>query len=292
VESNLPGQGHVPAEGSIRSARERFTAQFLPQFSLEGYAHLISWLRAGGYEFAPVSLMQSDPARRTVYLRHDVDLHLLYVDRMAQLEDHLGVTATYYVALTQPYNILSPCNRDILKTLVTLGHEVGLHYDVTTYPTDATEALRHLKHEVAVLEWAIAAPVRSICMHQPHVGHLDPFLTGSDWLNPHDPSLEKERLYISDSCRAWRDTSLLLCRGEVPPHRVMLNTHPELWLDSNVSDRERYLDTVVMKNALEQTKRYLDQTVRTVWRTHDAPRAHDARLAAAQDQCHEARRAS
>lgn len=256
----------------------------LPDFSLESYAHLIGSLRDAGYRFAPIASMRSRVARPTVYLRHDVDLHLLQVDRVGQVEADLGVGATYYIALTQPYNVLNPDSAAILRRLIDQGHELGLHYDLTCYPTDSGPALDHLAWEVSVLERASGATVRSICMHQPHTGHENLFAANDTWLNPHDPRIGNDVMYVSDSCRAWRDESLLRCLGDDPPRRLMLNTHPELWLDGSIAARERYLEQVVMGNAFGLTERYLDQTVRAAWRNHSGARAHDARIATTQKQ--------
>jgi hypothetical protein len=254
----------------------------LPQFSLDSYEDLLSRLRRAGYDLRPIFAMRDQPRSRTVYLRHDIDLHLLHVDCMADREARLGISSTYFVAVSQHYNVLTRDNIGIVRRLVGLGHEVGLHYDLASYPTEPGAALGHLQWEVSVLERATAAPVQSICMHQPHMGGHDPFLINNRWLNPHDPRVAKEMVYISDSCRAWRDTSLLLlCRRATRPARVMLNTHPELWLDGTIENRERYLEEIVMRNAVQQTERYLSDTVRGVWRTHAAGRAHDAREATA-----------
>jgi hypothetical protein len=255
----------------------------MPEFSLGSYAYLIASLRDAGYAFAPLRSMRATEPGRTVYLRHDIDLHLLHVDRVAELEAELGVVATYYVALTQPYNVLSSENIAILRRLVELGHDLGLHYDLTCYPTEPEAAHERLAWEVSVLERASESTVCSICMHQPHTGHPNLFERSERWLNPHDPSLAEGLLYVSDSCRAWRDESLLSALGGDAPQRVMLNTHPELWLDGTITGRERYLEDVVMGHAVAQTERYLDETVRAAWRHHSGARAHDARVAAAHE---------
>ncbi len=255
----------------------------LPDFSLDGYAGLIVRLREAGYRFAPAGAMRSVESRPTLYLRHDIDLHLVHVDRMAELEASLGVSATYYLALTQPYNVMSSENGALIGRLIELGHEIGLHYDLVCYPTDPDEALERLDWEVSVLERVSGTAVRSICMHQPHTGLENLFAIGGRWLNPHDPRLAKGLMYVSDSCRAWRDESLLRCLGDDPPTRVMLNTHPEVWLDGSILERERYLDEVVMRNATEQPRRYIDETVRALWRHHAGGRAHDARAGIARE---------
>jgi hypothetical protein len=285
VETALMSQERLDPEawqGGIGGRPVTLILDRLPDFSLDSYAQLVASLCGAGYRFASIGSMRSAEPRRAAYLRHDVDFHLLHVDRMAELEADLAVSATYYVALTQPYNVLSWENVAILRRVVALGHELGLHYDLTCYPTEPDAALERLAWEVSVLERAGATTVRSICMHQPHTGHENVFATSDRWLNPHDPRLEGGLLYVSDSCRAWRDESLLRCLGSNPPNRVMLNTHPELWLDGTITGRERYLKDVVIGNAVGQTERYIDESVR-VWRRHSGARAHDVRVAPARE---------
>jgi hypothetical protein len=253
----------------------------LPDFSLDSYARLISSLGDAGYGFAPISAMGARVTGPTVHLRHDVDLHLLHVDRIAEREAALGVSATYYIALTQPYNVHGAENVAILRRLTELGHDLGLHYDLTCYPTDIGAASERLAWEVSVLEEVAGTTVQSICMHQPHTGHENLFAGCDRWLNPHDPRLDADLMYVSDSCRAWRDESLLRCLGDEPPRRVMLNTHPELWLDGTIVGRERYLEDVVLHNVAAAQQRYIAETVRAAWRNHSGARAHDARIAAA-----------
>ncbi|HEU4881569.1 MAG TPA: hypothetical protein VFT45_04970, partial [Longimicrobium sp.] len=208
----------------------------LPGFGLDEYRDLLVALRGRGYSLLPVSRM-ADAEAGAAYLRHDIDIHLWGVEEMARVEAACGARATYYVCLTQPYNPLSVDGRRVLAGLRGMGHEIGLHYDLETYPADPAERRAHLDWELAALGRAAGAPIRTLCMHQPYRGQPDPFRELEGLLHPHDPRLQEGLLYVSDSCRAWRDTSLLRCLGEAPPARLLLNTHPEVWLDGACADR-------------------------------------------------------
>ena len=276
----------VPTSVSERKERRfggsltrTLTTDRMPVFSLQGYGSLLRSLQDAGYAFGYVGDMRRVESCRTAYLRHDIDLHLLGVDNVAEVEAELGLCATYYVAFTQPYNVHSPENVAILKRLLDLGHELGLHYDLTCYPDDLRQARERLAWDVATLERLSGGKVRSLCMHQPHTGDLDIFAACDTWVNPHDPRYQEGLVYISDSCRAWRDEALLDCLTPDGPSRLLLNTHPELWFDGSIVDRERYLDEVVIPNSVIQNARYLDETVRAIWHTHSGARAHDARIA-------------
>lgn len=256
----------------------------LPSFSLDDYYNLIESLETVGYEFQPLTALASYSGGKVIYLRHDIDMHLTQVDQMAEIEMKMGYVATYYVLLTAQYNIFCPENQNILRRLVEMGHKIGLHYDLETYPKNLKKARAHLDWEISVLSRVVGEPIHTIDMHQPHQGQPDPFRKLDEYINPHDPRYQHNLLYVSDSCRAWRDENLLTCFGLIPPQRLMITIHPELWFDGSIADRFTYLDEVLLKNALGQSSRYFEETVRRLWEQHPAPKLHDARVQAFKKQ--------
>jgi peptidoglycan/xylan/chitin deacetylase (PgdA/CDA1 family) len=242
----------------------------MPSFNLEEYGRLVAELRAAGYALGPVTSEASlGSAPRMVFVRHDVDLHLRGVEQMARLEAEHDVRATYYVPLTLHFNLLYPENREILCEICACGHEIGLHYDAATYPSDPAAAQRHLEWEVALLSALCGAAVRTVCMHNPSIGGTDPFSESSSYVNPGSSFFQKDCLYVSDSCRAWRDDSLLRCFGDSPPRRVLLNAHPELWLRGDVREPLEYVDKVLRVAGIQQNVEYFD-AIRTMWVEHAA----------------------
>jgi len=223
--------------------------------------------------------LRDGSGERTVYLRHDIDLHLYEVERMALIEAKRSISATYYVLLTQHYNPMSVFNRGILRRLVDLGHEIGLHYDLTSYPQDSMAARRHLDWEAGLLASLTGQRIYTISMHQPYLGTPDPFRQLDQYVHPHDERFQQDLLYVSDSCRAWRDEKLLSCFSAQAARRVQLLTHPELWLDPGHPDRLDYLNQVVAPNVLYESQSYLDAEVHRIWSTHPGAHLHDEREA-------------
>ena len=260
-------------------------APSLPPFDLAAYRGLLDRLRRAGYRFATVPelprTVEVSVVASSVYLRHDVDFHPASTMQMAELEASLGLAATYYVALTQLYNPHHPRHASALRRLRHLGHEVGLHYDLETYPGESNAREARLDWEASVLGSIVDSQVRTIASHQPFKDLPDPFLISDRYVNAHDPRTAGRVTYISDSCRAGRDTSLLACFGERPPVHLLLNTHPELWLDGSIRNRIEYLDRVLIPGCGREMSDYFDTTVRQIWTTHPAPRMHDRREAAA-----------
>lgn len=250
----------------------------MPEFSVDGYGRLLDDLTARSVALHPVSAMPNPPDGPVAYLRHDIDLHVPGVERIAQLETDRGASATYFVMLTQHYNPLYPANRQILRLLVEMGHEIGLHYDLMTYPPDRAEAIAHLDWELDVLSTAVGCEVASISMHQPYEGRPDVLLESQKHLHPHDPRWAVGLTYVSDSCRAWRDESLLdFLDSTQTPRRLLLLTHPELWLDGEAVDRTAFLETSLLQNVVRQATEFVEVTVRSVWDRHPGPVLHDAR---------------
>ena len=248
----------------------------LPTFDVDDYRRMLTGFVDAGFSFAPAGALRDEQPDRVLYLRHDVDFDPPSALPVAEAEAEMGIRSTYYVLLTQHYNALQLDNRRAIRHLAGLGHEIGLHYDMQTYPGGPEAARAHLDHEVAILATLAGAPVSTISMHQPSRGEPDPFLTVPEYVHPHDPSLQQGLLYVSDSCRAWRDTSLVSCAAASGPQRILLNTHPELWLDGSQRDRMAYL-AFLRDRVTGQYRTYFDTVVRDAWLGHPGSRLHDER---------------
>ena len=238
----------------------------MPDFALDDYRMLISNFQRAGYGIRKVSAMPDLSLSRVLFLRHDIDFHLYGVNAIAEIEKNLGCRATYYVLITGYYNALRSENAQILRDLVGMDHEVGLHYDLGYYPKDVEQSLARLKRDAGILSDVIGQPVRTISTHEPFT-FPDPFLTLDGYVHPQDPRLQEGLTFASDSCRMWRDETLLRCFGSNPPNRVLLTTHPELWLDGSVNERSDYLMKVVFSNATHQLRYYLEKRG-PIWERH------------------------
>jgi hypothetical protein len=271
LEADLTSQA-IRARDAGRGS-DGLRTEKMPAFSLDAYGTLLEDLRSVGYAFETIGKSEAPcSAGETFYLRHDVDLHLCGIEQMAVLEAEHGVCATYYVPLTLHFNVLYPENYQILHQIRDCGHEIGLHYDAATYPTDVEAARRHLEWECGILEAASGGAVHTVCMHNPHTGQADPFRESREYANPDSSRFRRDCLYVSDSCRVWRDESLLRCFGGNPPHKVLLNTHPELWLRGEISRPLEYVDRVLRTAGVQQNVEYFD-SIRELWVAHEARRS-------------------
>jgi hypothetical protein len=249
----------------------------LPGFSFADFASLLGQFRGSGYDLQPVSTLLDESTSPVVYLRHDIDFFPHPSLEMGRIESNVGARATYYFLLSGPYNLFTKENRAVLRTLIALGHEVGLHYDLETYPEEPTAARRQLEFEAGLLGELCGTSISTISRHQPHKNGHDPFHGLDTHVNAHDARDLRPLTYVSDSCRAWRDETLLHCLGPQHPERVQFLTHPESWMDGTVQSRLEYLEKVVIPHARRPIETYYLSDVRKIWLDHAGGRAHDAR---------------
>ena len=187
-------------------------------------------------------LRDAEPAAPFCILRHDVDYSPAAALRLAEQESARGIRATYFLlAGTSYYNLLSPEHAHVAQTVVKLGHEVGLHYDVRSFlPFPRDEGPRLLRAQATLLGELAGEPVTSMAMHQPALHGDDPFRDRDlGFLNAYDDRFTRAMTYVSDSCRAWRDATWSMLTSDAFPPRLHLCLHPINWSDS---DRDR--DTI------------------------------------------------
>ncbi len=249
--------------------REPLEMNRMPCFSLDDYRALLRGLLEAGYGFRTVNEMDAWHGDKACYLRHDVDFHVVGADAMAEADAEAGIRSTFYILVAGYYNIQARENAEILKRIASLGHEIGLHYDLRTFPEERSAAEELLSFQAACLERVVGSPVRTIVMHEPSAGHGDYFREHPRYAHPH-ASRFSGVAYISDSCRAWRDERLLACLAAAGPQRLLLNLHPELWLDAGVEDRIEYLRAVSAPTAALHTDTYFSDYMAPIWQTHEA----------------------
>ena len=195
-------------------------------FSLDGFRAILTRARSLGYRIVPFRTFEPPGERPVLLLRHDLDGPLKGAHAMAELEAEVGVNATYFVQTASDfYNLLSVPNRALLRRLVDLGHEVGLHYDAKRYLASGAAALAS---DVRLLEDLCGQAVLSASQHIPVEDDaiaIDRYVENEAYA----PRFTQPPMhYISDSLMAWREATphdLLDRRGS-----FQLLTHPETWI--------------------------------------------------------------
>lgn len=204
-------------------------------FTMKKYEELCSALRSAGYTLATVhQYLSSDSRGKIAVIRHDVDRKPENALRMAELEHALGIKSTYY--FRYPYTF-SP---EIIKQILSLGHEVGYHYEVLAKAKgNHASAIALFTQELEAFK--AICDVRTVCMHG---SPLSPYDNRDLWkkYDFQDYGLEGEAYlsmaeqglrYLTDTGRNWSGKHSLrdAMPGAMP---VSLETTDELisWIES------------------------------------------------------------
>jgi hypothetical protein len=164
-----------------------------------------------------------DWQRDAVFLiRHDIDFDLQLAHKVAKIEFEKGIVATFFVLTScQSYNPLCKASRLLLKEIVAMGHEIGLHFDPTLYTTNLSS---HVAREAEILSDACGDSVRSVSLHNPSVHGQFPIFDG--FINAYDPTLFSDDNYISDSCFNFRGKNPYEFLDRIENGMVQILLHP------------------------------------------------------------------
>ena len=147
-------------------------------FTLRKYRQLLLTLQQQGYQFLTFEqYLQAEgdlqteqtTAQRSKYiiLRHDVDLKAANSLATAQIEQELGIQASYYFRVVPQSN-----QPDMIRAIAHLGHEIGYHYeDMAICQGNHQQAYEHFLKQLAYFRQFY--PVRTICMHGAPISQWD-----------------------------------------------------------------------------------------------------------------------
>lgn len=230
-------------------------------------------------------LLEALRKHKAFSLRHDVDLKPEYSLRLAQTEEAMGLTATYYFR-TVPESY----NEEIIKQIVSLGHTAGYHYEcLTTCNGNIESAYTDFRLNLEKLRNVV--PINTACAHgsprspwnsQDIWKHYDIHTLGIDYEPMLDTDFSKT-LYLTDTGRRW-DGYKVSVRDKVPQYqeqwtkegfvfhdtddiiqalrdeghpihryRLLINTHPQRWMPFGIG----WMKEAAMQNAKNIAKRFI-----------------------------------
>jgi hypothetical protein len=243
-------------------------------FTFDIYSKLLHEFIRKNYQFQTFENFLTDPLKRVVVLRHDVDSRNKNSLQFAFLENAFGICGTYY------FRIL-PTSYDpiIIELILKMGHEIGYHYeDIAIAKGDIKIAIDLFKCHLA--EFRKLYPVKTICMHGSplskhdnrdlwkHYNYRDFGIIGEPYF---DMNFD-EVFYLTDTGRTWNNkgisirdkvntklkltftsTSDIIKNIDSLPDKVMLNFHPQRWNDNWLP----WLTELFFQNSKNLIKRYL-----------------------------------
>lgn len=193
-------------------------------FTLRVLSDLLGTLRDSGYNFMTVNDFSSGKVSKEgkqLVLRHDVDKKPINSLVVATIESELGIKGTYYFRITP-----GSLDKDILREISSMGHEVGYHYedlDLVSQKSKAEIRKSKVNGEYDLVRRAFDSfranladmrqivPVETVCMHGSPMSRHDSrimwkYFNYGDLEVKAEPYFDiplEEMLYLTDTGRRW-----------------------------------------------------------------------------------------
>lgn len=179
---------------------------------------------------------------RFVLWRHDLDFSINRSLALARIEHQEGLKATYFVNIHSDFYNLSELGQcKIVKEILSLGHDLGLHFDATFYDVRNEEELeRRLTCEAGYLQELLGAGPTAFSFHNPVAEHLGWEAERYGGLvNCYSKRFKTDIAYCSDSNGYWRFRRLREVLTAATDERLQVLTHPGWWQDTPMPPRQR-----------------------------------------------------
>lgn len=205
-------------------------------FTTSHYRDLIRKAKEKNYIFSRYHSF--DKNSKFVLWRHDIDLSPHRALRLAQIENEEGVFSTYFIHLhSEYYNPFEKEVFNIIKQIIGLGHDIGVHFDAHFYDLKTEKEIEtRLLNEKQILENLFSTKIHSFSFH-----FTNPFvLSCTKWMyagliNAYADYFKTEVTYCSDSNGYWRFQRMMDVIEESNVPRLHLLTHPEWWQEEMMS---------------------------------------------------------
>lgn len=172
-------------------------------------------------------------------LRHDIDVSLDRALRVARLEAEFGLSATYFIRThSEFYSPLTTSSTEIIREIVSLGHEIGYHYE-SKYLAGGGEAwaCHMFSLDMQVLGAVAGQTVRVVSPHSPtREGTSSRLSLERGAINAFGGPFIHRMRYLSDSCRSWREGCFSEHVGSLGRYQVLI--HPASWCTDATNIRE------------------------------------------------------
>lgn len=195
------------------------------EFTFGAYKRLIETIIKNGYQVS--SYKNVEEYDKTVILRHDIDFSPSNAINIARIESELGVKSIYFVLIsTEFYNVFSKETFELLKQILEMGHEIGLHFDEQRYNINSLEQMKdYVSKEVSILQNALDTEVNVVSMHRPSRFVLNNNIKFKNLINSYNKKYFEEMKYISDSRMYWREDVMDILNSN-KYNKLHILTHP------------------------------------------------------------------
>jgi hypothetical protein len=212
-------------------------------FTYDYYRRLLDTVMA---RFQPILLKDAPEgipsAEPQAVVRHDVDVSPLRALAMAEIEAEASFQSTYLFLIDTPlYRLEDQGCRSVLREMIAMGHDVGLHYELHAVLRERAVSLREVEEQIQQdadrLAQITGQAVRAVSFHRP----IATFLRGQMRIGGLVNAYAKELMewYISDSNGNWREGEPIPQIEARRHNLIQILVHPIWWGPEHLAAGER-----------------------------------------------------
>ncbi len=207
-------------------------------FTFRHYEEILKTAKQKGFKF---TFFSKKSFKKTIYLRHDIDVSLENALKIAEIEKKYKVHSTFFIRThTLFYNPISPDSLKMIKKIINLGHKIGLHYDGVI--KKGLEKM--IQKEFSYLQnYFPISKVVSFHHPSPKVFGLEM----KNFINTYNSYFFKECDYISDSNRDLKKGCIKEFIEKTESNRIQVLTHPIWWNEKNLNLKQIYRNFLKIK---------------------------------------------
>ncbi|MBB6713481.1 hypothetical protein [Clostridium gasigenes] len=215
-------------------------------FSFEHYNEIITKIKEAGYKS---SFLKEKINGKQIIIRHDVDLDLDAALEMAKIEADMGMIACYFIWINAPfYNIFEQRYTKIINEIISLGHEVGLHFDETCHECKTIDDMLFcIDKECEFLNDHLDIKIESVSFHRPTERILNSDLKLGKYINTYSQKFFKQFKYISDSKGLWKEDCMCKMLDNIENEKIQFLTHPIWWKEKSLNNQDRLKEFLEFK---------------------------------------------
>lgn len=224
----------------------------LEDFTFKHYKKLIKTAKE---KFAFSSFKDFTEKEKFIISRHDIDYSPENALIMAKIEEKLKVKSTYYIMLhSEYYNILEKHNTNIILEILSLGHDIGLHFDPSFYNIKKESALENkITLEREFLEKIFGIEMYSFSFHNTNNFILSCKKSHyAGLLNNYNSYFQNELDYCSDSYGIWRFNRMFEVITNPKVKKLQILTHPVLWSEKPMPPHKRVYSSILKRKQWEK----------------------------------------
>lgn len=211
------------------------------EFTLSEYVRLLT-LAKNKHPFKKFT--EFDPREGFILWRHDVDFSLVHALTIAEIECQNQVQSTYFIHLHNDfYNALDIESKKIIKKIVSMGHDIGLHFDMHYYDIQSLTDLEYwLGFEKKTAESLFNVEINVFSFHNT-TDYSMSFEAEqyAGMLNTYSSYFKQNVSYCSDSNGYWRFRSLASVLQDSSIQKLQVLLHPCWWTDDELMPRDKIL---------------------------------------------------